>query len=72
VRTRLASRTDASLSDARWETYVAQRARREPLEGDEPAIGVDSGDGLDAARAAALRALWRWRQGRPLDARRSS
>ena len=46
-------------SDARWETYLVQRDEREPLGADEPHIAVDTTAGVAAARAAALRALWK-------------
>jgi len=66
VRARLAARDRSpSLSDARWDTYVGQRAGRDPVRAAEPAIAVDTTGDLAAARAAALRRLWQWRQGRP-------
>jgi aminoglycoside phosphotransferase family enzyme/predicted kinase len=64
IRRRLEARTSADVSDARWETYVRQRETAAPLHADEPAITIDTGGDLAAARAAALRALWRWRHGR--------
>ncbi len=64
TRRRLDARTAASVSDARWETYVGQRAVVQPLATDEPTIEVDTGGELARARAAALRALWPWRRGR--------
>ncbi len=65
VRTRLVAREEGrSVSDARWETYVAQRERCEPFGADERYLVVDTGGDLATARAAALRALWRWRRGR--------
>jgi predicted kinase len=65
VRARLAAReAGRSVSDARWETYVAQRERCEPFGADEQHLVVDTGGAPAAARAAALRALWRWRRGR--------
>jgi hypothetical protein len=64
VRARLTARAHASsVSDARWETYLGQRAEREPLAADEPHVVVDTSRGLPEARAAALRGLWRWRRG---------
>lgn len=67
VRERLAAREGtASLSDARWGTYVAQRASADPFGEDEARVVVDTGGEVAAARAAAVRALWRWRQGRPV------
>jgi predicted kinase len=71
IRARLDARDRArSLSDARWETYLGQRAQHEPLRPDEPHIVVEASGELETARAAALRQLWRWRQGRPLGAQR--
>jgi hypothetical protein len=66
VRRRLDARDAGSLSDARFDTYLAQRASAEPLRADEPHLRVDTGGALAVARAEAVRALWRWRQGRPL------
>jgi predicted kinase len=64
IRSRLETRAQGpSLSDARWDTYVAQRREWEPLGDDEPRVIVDTGGGTSAARAAALRALWRWIHG---------
>ena len=62
-----------SVSDARWETYVAQRERCEPFGADEPHLVVDTGGDPATARAAALRALWRWRRERamPVSAQRA-
>jgi aminoglycoside phosphotransferase family enzyme/predicted kinase len=67
VRARLARREHGgSPSDARWETYLAQRSEREPFGADEPHVVVDTGERPAAARATAVRALWRWRRsGRP-------
>ena len=66
IRDRLQARAQApSLSDARWETYVAQRAAWEPFRDDEPHVRVDTGGAAPAARAAALRALWPWIHGHP-------
>jgi predicted kinase len=59
VRERLEARAQApSISDARWGTYVAQRAAWEPFGSGEPHLRVDTGGSTAAARAAALRALW--------------
>jgi predicted kinase len=64
IRTRLAAREEGgSVSDARWDTYLAQRQRSEPLGRDEPCLVVDTGAVSAAVRAAALRALWQWRRG---------
>jgi predicted kinase len=60
VRSRLAARTSADVSDARWDTYVAQRNVYEPCAADE-AVMVVATDGPPAAvSAAALRRLWAW------------
>jgi len=65
IRTRLEARLHtAPVSDARWETYLAQRMRREPFATDERSISVDTSAGIEEARCAAVRPLWRWRQGR--------
>jgi len=67
VRERLAARTaGTSLSDARWDTHVAQREQRDPFGTEEHHIAVDTGHGLAASRAVTIRRLWPWRQGRPL------
>jgi hypothetical protein len=61
----LAAREEGrSVSDARWETYVAQRERCEAFGADESHLVVDTGRDPATARAAALRALWRWRRSR--------
>jgi aminoglycoside phosphotransferase family enzyme/predicted kinase len=70
VRARLESRGAGSVSDARWETYLEQRRLREPFAPEEALVTVDTGGEVAAARRAALRALWRWRQGRPPERRR--
>jgi aminoglycoside phosphotransferase family enzyme/predicted kinase len=69
VRRRLDARDATSLSDARFDTYLAQREAAEPLRADEAHVVVDTGGSVAAARAAAVRALWQWRQGRPLQMR---
>jgi hypothetical protein len=67
VRARLEARAHApSLSDARWDTYLEQRREQEPLGPSEPHLVVDTSGSLATARAAAIRPLWHWRQGRPL------
>jgi aminoglycoside phosphotransferase family enzyme/predicted kinase len=73
VRARLAAREEGrSVSDARWTTYVAQRERCEPFGADEGHLVVDTGGEPAAARGTALRAQWRWRQGRSARPRASS
>jgi aminoglycoside phosphotransferase family enzyme/predicted kinase len=63
VRARLAAREEGhSVSDARWDVYVAQRELYEPFGADERHLVVDTGGTPATARAAALRALWRWRR----------
>jgi len=49
------------LSDARWETYLAQHAEREPFGADEPHRSVDTSGDLDDVVEEILPALWRWR-----------
>jgi uncharacterized protein len=62
VRERLRDREcEATLSDARWDTYLVQRVRQEPYGPDEPRIVVDAGGDPAAMREAALGALWTWR-----------
>jgi aminoglycoside phosphotransferase family enzyme/predicted kinase len=59
TRERLEARARTpSLSDARWDTYLEQRAAWEPFREDEACVRVDTGCTPAAARAAALRALW--------------
>jgi aminoglycoside phosphotransferase family enzyme/predicted kinase len=66
IRTRLEARIQApSVSDARWDTYLAQRREWEPFADEEPHVCVDTGDSAAAARAAALRALWPRIHGHP-------
>jgi aminoglycoside phosphotransferase family enzyme/predicted kinase len=66
VRTRLDARDRTpSISDARWDTHLEQRRRWEPLGAAEPHVVVDAGGSRDAARAAAIRALWAWRRAAP-------
>jgi aminoglycoside phosphotransferase family enzyme/predicted kinase len=69
VRARLEARVGTrSLSDARWDTFLAQRERREPLGADEPCLTVDTSGSVERAHAAAIPLLWAWRR-RSLDAR---
>jgi aminoglycoside phosphotransferase family enzyme/predicted kinase len=74
IRARLEARErEPSVSDARWDTYVAQRRAWEPFAADEPCLAVDTGGSAAAARAAALRLLWPWAHGRaPAAAHRPS
>jgi aminoglycoside phosphotransferase family enzyme/predicted kinase len=65
VRERLARRAlEPSVSDARWETYLAQRAAFAPPGPDEPHVVIETSGTAAATRSIVLRALWRWRQGR--------
>jgi aminoglycoside phosphotransferase family enzyme/predicted kinase len=67
VRARLEARVGtASLSDARWDTYLAQRERREAFAPDEPCLVVDTGGSVEHTHAAVIPALWAWRR-RSLD-----
>jgi hypothetical protein len=68
VRSRLEARDRApSLSDARWETHVAQRAAFEPFRASEPRLLIETSGAKQAAVAVAIRRLWDWRHGRLLD-----
>jgi aminoglycoside phosphotransferase family enzyme/predicted kinase len=59
IHARLGARTaGASFSDARWDTYLAQRRTWEPFADDEAHHTIDTGSG--GARASALRYLWPW------------
>jgi predicted kinase len=63
VRARSAAREQGpSVSDARRDVYVSQRERFEPFGADERNLVIDSGGTPAAMRAAALRALGRWRR----------
>jgi predicted kinase len=59
VRKRLEARTAAAASDARWDTYIAQRELYEPLDDVEPArlVTLDSARPLDELVNQALAAL---------------
>ena len=57
VRARLAARPADDVSEARVETYLAQRAAREPIGAGEPHVLVATDGPVAAARAAALTAL---------------
>jgi aminoglycoside phosphotransferase family enzyme/predicted kinase len=61
VRGRLLARR-GSLSDARWETYVRQRATNDPLGSDEPHLVVDTAGSLDTGLWNILERLWAWYQ----------
>jgi predicted kinase len=67
IRRRLEVRDEQpSLSDARWDTYVGQRAQFEPFKTSEPHVVIDTSESVEVARATALRQLWEWRHGHPL------
>jgi uncharacterized protein len=53
-----------SLSDARWDTYVAQRGRWEPFGPATEQMVIDTGGDRSSAQDDALRRLWHWRRGR--------
>jgi aminoglycoside phosphotransferase family enzyme/predicted kinase len=63
VQRRLAARSAADVSDARFDTYLAQRAAAEPFAVDEVHVVVATDDPTRAAADTALRALWTWRIG---------
>ena len=60
VRRRLESRADGP-SDARWSTYLGQRADREPFDAAEPYRQVRTEQAPEAVLADLLVPLWRWR-----------
>jgi predicted kinase len=66
VKRRLDARDATSVSDARWETYLAQRAYAEPFGADEPVLRIDTTGPLADVRATVLPPLWAWRNGRPI------
>jgi hypothetical protein len=51
---------DPARSDARWETYLAQRSSFEPFIEEEDALHftIDTGRGIEEARSSAVRRLW--------------
>ncbi len=57
VRARLAARTTDDVSEARVETYLAQRVAREPFRVDERHVTISTAGAVADARAAALAAL---------------
>ncbi len=58
VRGRLAARGADDLSDARLETYLAQRRAREPFADDEEHLVVATDAPIAAVRGAAISTLW--------------
>lgn len=66
IRSRLTARTSTEnddMSDARWDTYLAQRRSLEPLRDDER-IGFLEVDGADAATNNIARILESWKRSR--------
>lgn len=61
VRERLAARRTSDVSDARWETYLAQKHEHEAFGDDEPAIVVHTDAGSALTADTALTRLWAWR-----------
>ncbi|MCC6765696.1 MAG: AAA family ATPase [Deltaproteobacteria bacterium] len=61
VRTRLAARLPGDVSDARFDTYLAQASEAEPWAPGEPRVTIATDGDARAARAAALGALFAWR-----------
>jgi predicted kinase len=61
VRERLAARTAADVSDARFETYLAQAGAADPWAPEEPRVTVATDDEERRVRGAALHALFTWR-----------
>lgn len=61
VRARLDARPAGDLSDARFDTYLAQQATAEPYGDDEPRLIVATDGPLATVRATARRALFAWR-----------
>jgi aminoglycoside phosphotransferase family enzyme/predicted kinase len=66
VRRRLEARDVASVSDARWETHLAQRREQDAFGTDEPVLRLDTTGTLPEVRRTLLPRLWAWRQGRPI------
>jgi predicted kinase len=63
VRVRLLERDRSPTdSDARWETYCAQRDEQDPFGAGESHLSVDTTGDLSTLRATALRRLWQWRK----------
>ena len=62
VREGLGARAAGDVSDARWDTYLAQRQVCEPLAADEPRIVIGTDAPMDDVRATALQRLWEWRR----------
>jgi predicted kinase len=65
VRERLDARDASVASDARFDTYLAQRSDRDLYGGEEAVLRLDTGRPLEAVRHDLLPRLWAWRQGRP-------
>jgi hypothetical protein len=61
ARDRVPGATSVAHSDARFATYLEQRASREAIAPDEPVLSIDTGGTLASTRAQAIRLLWHWR-----------
>jgi hypothetical protein len=59
VRERLDARSGGA-SDARWSTYLQQRAERDPFDDAEPRLAVRTVDPLPRLVDDLLVTLWRW------------
>ena len=66
VKRRLDARDATSVSDARWDTYLGQRAHADAFGSDEAVLRIDTTGPLADVRATLLPPLWAWRNGRPL------
>ncbi|MEO6030217.1 MAG: AAA family ATPase [Candidatus Binatia bacterium] len=61
VRQRLDARTIDDVSDARWDTYVAQQDEAEPLDPREPTLRLRTDGATADVQMTALLRLWQWR-----------
>ena len=59
IRRRLDARHDGP-SDARWDTYLRQRAEAERFGPDEPLRTIDTGGASGDALEAVLPIAWEW------------
>ena len=66
IRRRLDTRDASAVSDARVDVYLEQRRARDAFVADEPVLAIDTSGAVETARRGLLRAVWAWRQGRPL------
>jgi hypothetical protein len=67
VRRRLEARHATSISEARFDVYVAQRRDREAFGDDEPVLRIETSGAIERVRRALIPGLWAWRQGRPIE-----